>query len=133
MTIRRVVPDISSAVLGQSRQFYQRLGLVEVMNLGWVITLASPTHPTAQVTLMGPDATAAIQPDVTIEVDDVDAVHAAMVEHGAPIVHPLQDESWGVRRFFVTDPNGRVTNVVGHHGARVIGRDSPARAPRRDG
>src|SRR5262249_1618786 len=74
MTIHCVVPDISSAVLGQSRQFYQRLGLVEVMNLGWVITLASPSHPTAQVTLMGPDATAAIQPDVTIEVDDVDAV-----------------------------------------------------------
>ena len=115
MTIRRVVPDISSAVLGQSRQFYQRLGLVEVMNFGWVITLASPSHPTAQVTLMGPDATAAIQPDVTIEVDDVDAVHAAMVEDGAQIVRPLQDESWGVRRFFVTDPNGRVINVVGHN------------------
>jgi uncharacterized glyoxalase superfamily protein PhnB len=64
---------------------------------------------------MGPDATAAIQPDVTIEVDDVDVVHAAMVEDGAQIVHPLQDESWGVRRFFVTDPNGRVINVVGHH------------------
>jgi uncharacterized glyoxalase superfamily protein PhnB len=115
MTIRRVVPDISSEALGQSSQFYQRLGLVEVMNLGWVITLASPSHPTAQVTLMGPDATAAIQPDVTIEVDDVDVVHAAMVEDGAQIVHPLQDESWGVRRFFVTDPNGRVINVVGHH------------------
>ena len=114
MTIHRVVPDISSEALGQSRQFYQRLGLVEVMNLGWVITLASPTHPTAQVTLMGPDATAAIQPDVTIEVDDVDAMHAAMVEGGAKIAHPLQDESWGVRRFFVIDPNGRVINVVAH-------------------
>ena len=114
MTIRRVVPDISSEALGSSRQFYQRLGLVEVMNLGWVITLASPSHPTAQVTLMGPDATAAVQPDLTIEVDDVDAVHAAMVEDGAPIVHPLQNESWGVRRFFVTDPNGRVINVAGH-------------------
>jgi hypothetical protein len=33
MTIRRVVPDISSEALGQSSQFYQRLGLVKVMNL----------------------------------------------------------------------------------------------------
>jgi catechol 2,3-dioxygenase-like lactoylglutathione lyase family enzyme len=114
VSIRRVVPDISSEALNESRDFYQRLGLVEVMNLGWVMTLASPSNPTAQVTLMGPDATAAVQPDMSIEVDDVDAVYAAMVEGGAEIVHPLQDESWGVRRFFVVDPNGRVVNVVGH-------------------
>ena len=49
-----------------------------------------------------------------IEVDDVDAAYATMVERGAEIVHPLQDESWGVRRFFVRDPNGRVVNVVRH-------------------
>ncbi|GAA4229201.1 putative glyoxalase superfamily protein PhnB [Streptosporangium album] len=30
------------------------------------------------------------------------------------VVHPLQDEEWGVRRFFVRDPNGRVVNVLGH-------------------
>jgi len=114
MSIRRVVPDISSEALEESRDFYQRLGLVEVMNLGWIMTLASPSNPAAQVTLMGPDASAAVQPDMTIEVDDVDAIHAVMVEDGAEIVHPLQDEPWGVRRFFVVDPNGRVINVVGH-------------------
>jgi catechol 2,3-dioxygenase-like lactoylglutathione lyase family enzyme len=117
MTIRRVVPDISSEALDESREFYQRLGLVEVMNMGWVMTLASPSNPTAQITLMGPDASAAVQPDLTIEVDDVDAAHAAMVADSAQIVHPLQDESWGVRRFFVLDPNGRVVNVVGHRRA----------------
>jgi hypothetical protein len=26
----------------------------------------------------------------------------------------LQDEEWGVRRFFVRDPNGRVVNVLSH-------------------
>jgi uncharacterized glyoxalase superfamily protein PhnB len=114
MSIRRVVPDIRSEAFEESRAFYGRLGFVEVMNLGWVMTLASPSNPTAQITLMGPDATAAVQPDISIEVDDVDAMHAAMVEAGAEIVHPLQDESWGVRRFFVVDPNGRVVNVVAH-------------------
>lgn len=48
MSIRRVVPDISSEALEQSRDFYHRLGLVEVMNLGWVMTLASASNPTAQ-------------------------------------------------------------------------------------
>jgi uncharacterized glyoxalase superfamily protein PhnB len=47
-------------------------------------------------------------------VEDVDAVHAAMVAAGAEIVHPLTDEPWGVRRFFARDPDGTVVNVLGH-------------------
>ena len=30
------------------------------------------------------------------------------------IVHPLTEEPWGVRRFFVRDPTGVVVNVVAH-------------------
>jgi hypothetical protein len=30
-------------------------------------------------------------------------------------VHPITDEQWGVRRFFVRDPDGKVVNVVSHH------------------
>jgi len=30
------------------------------------------------------------------------------------IVHPLTQEPWGVRRFFVRDPDGNVINVVSH-------------------
>ncbi|MFF5207577.1 VOC family protein [Streptosporangium sp. NPDC000396] len=114
MSIRRVVPDISSEAIDESRTFYELLGFEEVMNLGWVVTMASPDNPTAQVTLTGPDASAAVQPDFSVEVADVDAVHAAVAATGAEIVHPLQDEPWGVRRFFVRDPNGRVVNVVSH-------------------
>ncbi|MEU5954512.1 VOC family protein [Streptomyces sp. NPDC047525] len=51
---------------------------------------------------------------LSVEVDDVDAVYAAVRASGAEIVHPLQDEEWGVRRFFVRDPNGQVVNVLGH-------------------
>ncbi|MCY9787029.1 VOC family protein [Nocardiopsis sp. EMB25] len=114
MSVRRVVPDIQSKAMEESRDFYGLLGLEEVMNLGWVVNLASPSNPTAQVILMSRDETAPVTPDMSIEVDDVDAVHAAVVDSGAEIVHPLQDEEWGVRRFFVRDPNGRVVNVVSH-------------------
>ena len=58
--------------------------------------------------------TAPVVPDMSVEVDDVDAVYAVMRESGAEVVHPLQDEEWGVRRFFVRDPNGRVVNVLSH-------------------
>src|SRR4051812_1138017 len=105
MSIRRVVPDIVTESMAESREFYSRLGFEEVMDLGWVITLASPVNPTAQIILTGPDASATVQPDLSVEVADVDAVHAALVAGGAEIVHTLRDEEWGVRRFFVRDPN----------------------------
>ncbi|MFC9241969.1 VOC family protein [Streptomyces decoyicus] len=114
MRVRRVVPDIQSDDLEETRTFYGLLGLEEVMNLGWVMTLASPSNPTAQLIFMTHDKTAPVTPDMSIEVDDVDAAYAAVLATGAQIVRTLQDEEWGVRRFFVKDPNGRVVNVLGH-------------------
>ena len=114
MSIRRAMPDVQSEAMEESRDFYGLLGFDEVMNHGWVMTLASPSNPTAQVTFMSHDKTAPVVPDMSVEVDDVDAVYAVMRARGAEVVHPLQDEEWGVRRFFVRDPNGRVVNVLSH-------------------
>ena len=78
MSIRRAMPDIRSEAMEESRDFYGLLGFEEVMNLGWVMTLASPSNPTAQVTFMSHDKTAPVVPDMSVEVDDVDAAYAAM-------------------------------------------------------
>ncbi|MDQ1034591.1 putative glyoxalase superfamily protein PhnB [Streptomyces sp. V3I8] len=115
MAVRRVVPNVQSEAVEESREFYGLLGFEEVMNHGWIMTLASSSSPGAQVSFMSGDKTAPVTPDMSVEVDDVDAAYAVMRESGAEIVHPLQDEKWGVRRFFVRDPNGRVVNVLGHH------------------
>ncbi|MFF6995391.1 VOC family protein [Streptomyces sp. NPDC008313] len=114
MTVRRVVPNIRSEAVRESREFYGLLGFEEVMNHGWIMTLASPAVPAAQISVTTGDRTAPVDADMSIEVDDVDAAYAVMRESGAEIVHPLQDEEWGVRRFFVRDPGGRVVNVLGH-------------------
>lgn len=84
------------------------------MDQGWVVTFAAPDNPAAQITLISEDATAAVRPDVSIEVDDVDAAHTAAQRVGYQIVHPITDEPWGVRRFFVRDPNGKVLNILSH-------------------
>ncbi|MER7808307.1 VOC family protein [Streptomyces sp900116325] len=114
MAVRRVVPNIRSEAVPESRAFYGLLGLEEVMNHGWIMTLASPSAPTAQLSFVTEDRTAPVVPDMSVEVDDVDAAYAVVRDSGAEILHPLQDEEWGVRRFFVRDPNGRVVNVLGH-------------------
>ncbi len=116
MTIRRVVPNLLSPDMDASRAFYgDFLGLNVVMDLGWIVTYASPTNPTAQISISPGDALKGEQmrPYLTIEVQDVDAVHAAAVAQGYDVVHPLTDEPWGVRRFFVVEPGGLVLNVLG--------------------
>jgi catechol 2,3-dioxygenase-like lactoylglutathione lyase family enzyme len=119
MSIRRVVPDIVSERFDESRQFYvDVLGFEVVMDLGSVVTLASPANPTAQITLMRRDGSPRLMPQVTIEVADVDAVFDEAVRRGARVVFPPRDESWGVRRFFVFDPNDVVINVMSHRPGR---------------
>jgi catechol 2,3-dioxygenase-like lactoylglutathione lyase family enzyme len=115
MSIRRVVPDITSERIDESRKFYAEfLGFSLAMDMGWILTFVSPSNPTAQITLLRAPTSATPNPNVSIEVGDVDAVHAKAVALGLQIVYPLTDEPWGVRRFFVTDPNGVIINVASH-------------------
>ncbi|WP_101952008.1 VOC family protein [Mycobacterium sp. 3519A] len=118
MTVRRVMPVLTVPDVEATRDAYiSVLGLREVMNHGWIVTLAGPDDSDDlrhQVSLMTKDKTAPVNPDVSIEVDDVDAAHQAAVEAGLNIVHPLSDEEWGVRRFFFADPSGNIVNVLSH-------------------
>jgi len=115
MSIRRVVPNLKSGRFDESRKFYTEfLGFNVAMDMGWVVTFASPSNPTAQVTLLKESDSAAPHPNISIEVTDVDALHAKAVAGGLQIVYPLTDEPWGVRRFHVVDPNGVVINVMSH-------------------
>jgi catechol 2,3-dioxygenase-like lactoylglutathione lyase family enzyme len=117
MSIRRVVPNIASDKLDASRDFYVGLlGFQVAMDMGWILTFVSPSNPTAQVSVLREDASAAVVPQISVEVADVDTVHAEALRRGLEMVHPLTDEPWEVRRFFVNDPNGVVLNVVSHRG-----------------
>ncbi len=84
------------------------------MDMGWILTFVSPSNPMAQITLLQESGSGPPNPNVSIEVADVDAAHAKALELGLEIVYPITDEPWGVRRFFVTDPNGVIVNVLGH-------------------
>jgi catechol 2,3-dioxygenase-like lactoylglutathione lyase family enzyme len=117
MSIRRVVPNIASDKLDACREFYAGLlGFQVAMDMGWAMTFVSPSNPTAQLSVVREDATAPVVAQITVEVADVDAVHAEALRRGLELVYPLTDESWGVRRFFVKDPNGVVLNLVSHRG-----------------
>jgi len=113
MTIDRTVPNIRSDRAAETRDFFvELLGFEVAMDLGWVVTVASPTNPSAQVTIIGNDDPAA--PGISVEVDDVDAIYAGAVERGLEIAYPLRDEQWGVRRFMLREPSGTIVNVLSH-------------------
>jgi catechol 2,3-dioxygenase-like lactoylglutathione lyase family enzyme len=115
MGVRRIVPDFEAPDPKAGAEFYSEvLGLEVVMDQGWIVTYAAPENPSAQISVMREEASAPVVPDASIEVDDVDVAFEAAQRLGSEIVHPLTDESWGVRRFFVRDPNGRVLNVLSH-------------------
>ena len=104
------VPDVDAAV----REYTELLGLDVLMNLGWVATLG--TGGAAQFSVMDTDQSAPCNPDVSLEVPEVDDAYRKAAHSGAEIVHPLQDEEWGVRRFFLRTSAGHVVNVLGHRG-----------------
>ena len=114
--VRRIVANLTVADPGADAPFWTGLlGLGTPMDMGWIVNHRSPGN--AQVQLISRDATAPEDSQVSVEVADLDALaaaHAGAVDADLEIVHPLTDEPWGVRRFFVRTPQGVVVNVLAH-------------------
>lgn len=117
MTVLRIVPNLRAREPQALAEFYRALfGLDIAMDFGWIATLATKGPMKPQLSLMSEGGAGTDVPEISIEVDDVDEVHAAAMASGYEIVHPLTDEAWGVRRFFVRDPEGHLVNVLSHGG-----------------
>ena len=116
MRVSGIVANLPVADIAAARDFYtDYLGLsVEGFNLGWVANYRSPSGE-ATVQLVTRDATAPHDSVISVHVGSgVDEAYAEAQRRGYEIVHPLTDEAWGVRRFFVRAPDGNVINIVSH-------------------
>jgi uncharacterized glyoxalase superfamily protein PhnB len=114
VAVKRVKPNILSERFAESRSFYN--DVIELKGgdgLDWIMFFGT-SQPEVQLSVMKLDIKAHIHPDVSIEVDNVDDVYERARTAGAEIVYPLTDKEWGLRRFFVRDPNGAVINVTQH-------------------
>jgi catechol 2,3-dioxygenase-like lactoylglutathione lyase family enzyme len=116
MTVRRIVANISAAEPARARAFYENLlGLKLAMDFGWILTFAADElQAMPQVSVMSEGGSGTPVPDLSIEVDDVDDVYARAISAGFEIVYAITDEPWGVRRFFVRDPFGKIVNKLSH-------------------
>lgn len=117
MTVKRIVANIATERVAEVRAFYgELLGLDTAMDMGWIATLASGETALTQVSIMSEGGSGTPVPDISIEVEDVDAIHARARGMGCDIAYDLTDEPWGVRRFYLRDPTGKLVNILSHKG-----------------
>jgi catechol 2,3-dioxygenase-like lactoylglutathione lyase family enzyme len=115
MAVLRIVANIAAADPTRARAFYHDLlGLGMVMDHGWIMTFASKNSAAPQISIASEGGSGTPVPDLSIEVDDVDHVYRRAVSAGFEITYDIADEPWGVRRFFVRDPFGKLVNILSH-------------------
>ena len=115
MAVRRIVANIAVADPKAARGFYgDLLGMEVAMDHGWIVTFASAGSAAPQVSFATEGGSGTKVPDLSVEVDDVDEVHRRMVRAGVPVEYGPATEPWGVRRFYVRDPFGRLVNILSH-------------------
>ena len=115
MAVRRIVTNIAAPSPQALRAFYgDMLGLDVIMDHGWIVTFGSNAPSSPQISVASQGGSDTPVPDISIEVDNLDEVLEAMRAAGQPIEYGPQNEPWGVRRFYVRDPSGRLVNVLSH-------------------
>ena len=116
MPVQRVVPNVTTNDMDATRKFYcEILGLTADVQMDDFMMLSSPAVPSVQITV-NDHAFPGLPPGFGVDVgtpEELKRVYDAVVKRGLPIVEPLADMPWGIRRFSVIDPSGvRVTVVV---------------------
>ncbi len=117
MEFRRIVPDITSNKIAESKNFYTAfVGLKLAMDMGWILTFISESNPKAQINLLYSDKQNIDNSNVmlSIESSDVEGLYKKALSEKREVTYPLKIEEWGVKRFFVKDPNGVTVNIMCH-------------------
>ncbi|MEK1886274.1 MAG: VOC family protein [Phyllobacterium sp.] len=115
MTVKRIMANLAVSDPSSARAFYGTLlGLEVVMDHGWIVTFASDALAQPQLSVATEGGSGTPVPDLSIEVDDVDRVYSQAMKAGYEITYGIADEPWGVRRFYVRDPSGRIVNILSH-------------------
>jgi catechol 2,3-dioxygenase-like lactoylglutathione lyase family enzyme len=116
MAVKRIVANIATAQVESAKAFYADiLGLRVVMDLGWIQTFAADQPVSPQLSIATEGGSGMPVPDLSIEVDNLTEIHQRVLAAGLPIEYGPVTEPWGVTRFYVRDPFGRIVNILAHH------------------
>ncbi|MCB8985067.1 MAG: VOC family protein [Ardenticatenaceae bacterium] len=117
MTITRIIPEVRSNNLAETRDFYTGiLGLVIDMEEGDFLMMSSPANTSAQL-IVNDNGHVGLPPGFAVDVGNtqqLQQIYQSVIDRGLPIVEPLADKPWGIRRFSVIDPTGVRVTVISH-------------------
>lgn len=115
MTVKRIVANIAAADPAIAASFYGDIfGLELVMDHGWIRTYSSNEVMNTQLSIASEGGSGTPVPDLSIEVDDLEAILLKVRQASIAIEYGPVSEPWGVRRFYLRDPFGRLINVLQH-------------------
>ena len=115
MVVRRIVANIAADDVAAAQVFYgEVLGLDVLMDHGWIATYGGAEAMQVQLSIAREGGSGTPVPDLSIEVDDLGQVLAAMQAAGFAIEYGPLQEPWGVERFYVRDPFGKLVNILAH-------------------
>ncbi|MGP4062902.1 VOC family protein [Halobacillus sp. H74] len=115
MKVMRIVANIETQDISKAKHFYEEiLGLDQKMDLGFIATYGSNEKMATQISFLSEGGSGTPVPDLSIEVDDLDEVLTRIKDAGISIEYGPTEEPWGVRRFYVRDPFGKLVNILTH-------------------
>lgn len=115
MKVKRLVANFATPEPARAAVFYKDiLGLDLLMDHGWIQTYGSQAGMTVQLSFASEGGSGTPVPELSVEVDDVDEAFERMKAAGFAIEYGPIDEPWGVRRFYVRDPFGKLVNILAH-------------------
>ncbi|MDQ0481847.1 VOC family protein [Guptibacillus hwajinpoensis] len=115
MNVKRIVANIETNDISKATFFYKEiLGLDQLMDLGWISTYGSKQKSSIQISFASQGGSNTPIPDLSIEVDDLNEALMRVRDAGIPIEYGPTDEPWGVKRFYVRDPFGKLINILRH-------------------
>jgi catechol 2,3-dioxygenase-like lactoylglutathione lyase family enzyme len=115
MKVNRIVANIETSDIDKADAFYREvLGLEHIMDHGWIRTYGSDLKMSVQISFASEGGSGTPVPDLSIEVDDIETALVRVKKAHIPIEYGPESEPWGVRRFYIHDPFGKLINILQH-------------------
>src|SRR5690625_3082687 len=115
MKVKRIVANVETKNISKAADFYgEILELEQLMDMEFIATYGSREKMDTQISFLSEGGSGTPVPDLSIEVDDLEEVFTRIKEANIPIEYGPVEEPWGVRRFYVRDPFGKLVNILTH-------------------
>ncbi len=113
--VKRIVSNIEASSPEKAEDFYQGIfGLELLMDHGWIRTYGIDSEIAIQVSVASEGGSGTQVPDLSIEVDNLEVALERIKDANIAIEYGPVSEPWGVRRFYIRDPFGKLINVLQH-------------------